>query len=136
MSTRLVLAIISTLLEEAAIVAIVLWGLPQLGIHNFPRAGLIALMVAWGAFSVFTYRMGSRALRRKPVVDLLPMIGSKGKVASRLAPDGYIRIKGELWEAKSVGEEIDTGEEVTVLGQDGLKLIVRRSSHEDLEGTE
>jgi len=126
MSARLVLAIFSTLLEEAALVAVVLWGLPQLGIH-IPRAGLIAMMVAWGAFSVFTYRMGSRALRRKPVVDLLPMIGSRGKVVSPLTPEGLVRIKGELWIVKSAGGRMDIGEEVTVVGQDGLKLICSSS---------
>ncbi len=129
MSGRLVLAIISTLLEEAAIVVIVLWGLPQLDIH-IPLAGLIALMVVWGAVSATIYLTGSKALRRKPVVGLPTMIDSKGKVVSPLAPTGAIRIKGETWEATSTGERINTGEEVTVVGQDGLKLIVRKSSQE------
>ena len=79
------MAIFSTLLEEIALVVIVLWGLPQVGIQ-IPLAGLIALMAAWGAFSVFTYRVGSRALRRKPVVGLPDMVGSKGKVVSRFDP--------------------------------------------------
>ena len=135
MTTRLVLAIISTLLEEAALAVIVLWGLPQLEIY-IPLAGLIALMVVWGVFSVFIYRMGSRALRRKPVVDLLPMVGSRGKVVSQLALDGQVRIKGELWQATSAGERIDAGEEVIVVDQEGLKLIVRKISNSDLKGTE
>ena len=113
------------MLEEAALVAVVLWGLPQLGIH-IPLPALIALMVAWAAFAVITYRLGSRALRRKPVIDLLPMVGNKGKVVSRLDPEGLVRIKGELWKAKSAGGRMDTGEEVTVVGQEGLKLIVRK----------
>jgi len=121
MSARLILAIVSTLLEEAALVAVVLWGLPQLGIH-IPLAVLIVLMVVWGAYTVITYRAGSRALRRKPEI-LLPLIGSKGKVVSPLSPEGLVRIKGELWQATSSGGNIDTGEEVTVVGQDGLKLI-------------
>ena len=131
MSARLILAIVSTLLEEAALVAVVLWGLPQLGIH-IPRAVLIVLMVAWGAYTVITYRAGSRALRRKPEI-LLPLIGSKGKVVSPLSPEGLVRIKGELWQATSSGGNIDTGEEVTVVGQDGLKLICNSSTN-DLKG--
>ena len=123
MTARLILAIFSTLLEEAALVVVVLWGLPQLGIH-IPLAGLIALMVAWGAFSILTYRMGSRALRRKPLIGLPDMVGSKGEVVSPLDPKGMVRIKGELWEAASDGGRIDIGEEVTVVGQDGLKLVV------------
>ena len=54
MSARLALAIVSTLLEEAALVAVVLLGLPKLGIE-IPPAGLIALMAAWGTFSVIIY---------------------------------------------------------------------------------
>ena len=134
MSGRLVLAIISTLLEEAALVAVVLLGLPHLDIH-LPRAGLIGLMVAWGAWSVITYRMGSRALRRKPVIRL-PVTGSHGRVVSRLAPEGLVRIESELWVAKSAGAEIDVGTEVIVVEQDGLRLVVRKSTPGDLKAPE
>lgn len=123
MSGRLIMAILSTLLEEAALVAIVLVGLPELGI-SIPLAGLIAIMVVWAAVSVFTYRMGSRALRRRPTAGIEAIIGSKGKVVSPLAPEGLIRIDGELWKAKSAGSRIDAGEEVIVLGRDGVRLIV------------
>jgi len=119
------LAILGTLLEEAALAAVVLWGLPLLGIH-LPLAGLIALMAVLLAFAVITYRLGSRALGRKPVVGLSDMVGSQGKAVSRLDPEGLVRIKGELWESKSDGRRINAGEEVTVVGQEGLKLIVRR----------
>jgi len=135
MSGRLVLAIISTLLEETALAVIVLLGLPHLGIR-IPLAGLIALMAVWGTFSVFTYRMGSRALRRKPLVGLPDMVGSKGKVVSPLAPEGLVRIRGELWVAQSESGEMNSGEEIIVVGQDGLKLVVRKSSPGDLKATE
>ena len=134
MKGRLIIAIVSTLLEEAALAAGVLWGLPRLGIH-IPLWGLIALMAAWGAVAVITYRMGSRALRRKPLDDATAMLGSEGKVVSPLVPEGMVRIKGELWRAKSASGRMDTGEEVTVVGQDRLKLIVRKWSSGDLEGT-
>jgi membrane-bound serine protease (ClpP class) len=135
MTARLILAIISNLIEETALVVIVLWGLPRLGIH-IPLAGLIALMVAWGAFSVTIYRLGSRALRRKPIPGLSAMIGSKGKVLSPLAPQGVIKIKSELWEAKTADRKINAGAEVTVVGQDGLKLTVRKRSADDLRSAE
>jgi len=122
---RLILAILGTLLEEAALAALILWGLPLLGIH-LPLGVLIALMAALVAFAVITYRLGSRALKRKPVVGLPDMVGTKGKAVSRLDPEGLVRIKGELWESKSAGRRIDAGAEVTVVGQEGLKLIVRR----------
>ena len=135
MSVRLVFAIISTLLEEAALVVVALWGLPQIGIE-IPLPGLIVLMVLWGGFSVFIYRMGSRALRRKPVVGLPVTVGTRGKAVRRLAPDGIARIKGELWEAESAHGNIEAGEEVIVIGHDGLKLIVKQKSAGDRNKTE
>ncbi len=125
--TRLVFAILGTLVEEVVLAMIVLWGLPQLGIE-IPPAALIALMVALAAFAVFTYRAGSRALQRKPVGGLESMVGSKGRVVSPLAPEGTVRIGGELWEATSANDRINAGEEIIVIGQDRLKLTVRRSS--------
>jgi len=136
MMARLILGIISTLLEEAALVAIVLWGLPQIGVH-IPLPGLIALMVVWLTYSVITYRMGSRALMKKQLLGLPDMIDSKGKVVSPLAPEGLVRIRGELWVAKLASGEMKSDGEVIVVAQDGLKLVVReRSTADDLERTE
>ncbi|MBU2608668.1 MAG: NfeD family protein [Chloroflexi bacterium] len=131
MSPRLIMAIFSTLLEEAAVVVLVLWGLPQAGVV-VPLAGLIVLMVAWIGFSVFIYHMGSRALRR-PVVDLPVAVGSKCKVIRRLEPEGIVGVKGEIWEAKSAHGNAEVGEKVIVIGNDGLKLIVspKRPGEED-----
>jgi membrane-bound serine protease (ClpP class) len=125
MTARLIVAIVTTLLEEAALAAIVLWGLPQLGVH-LPPAVLIVLIAALAAYAVITYRLGSQALRKKPVAGLSDMVGSQGRVVSPLDPEGLVRIKGELWKSKSVGRRIEAGEEVTVVGQEGLRLIVRR----------
>lgn len=127
MSGRLIIAILSTLLEEAALAVIVLWGLPQFG-YYLSLPGLITLMVLWLAFSVFVYRAGSRALSLKPVFDLPLMIGGKGKVVSPLVPDGLVKIKSELWMARARGKQIEVGAEIVIIDQDGLKLVVRRSS--------
>ncbi len=126
MTGRLVIAVVTTVLEEVIIVAIVLWGLPELGIH-IPLGGLIAITVIWAANAVIFYQIGSRALRRRPVSGLGNVVGDKGKVISTLAPDGVVRIGSELWEGKSASGQVDVGEEVTVLEQDGLKLIVAKT---------
>jgi membrane-bound ClpP family serine protease len=125
MTGRLIVAIFTTLAEEAALAAIVLWGLPRLGV-NLHVGVLIALMAALATFAVITYRMGSRALKKKPVVGLTDMVGARGRAVSDLAPEGTVRIKGELWESRAEGRRISAGTNVTVVGQDGLKLIVRR----------
>ena len=123
MSARLIWAIASTLLEEVALVAVVLIGLPELDI-SVPLPILIIVMVVWAVVAVIIYRMGSRALRRKPMLGLLTLVGGKGKVVSLLDPEGVIRINGELWGARSAAQKIDVGEEVIVQRQDRTKLIV------------
>ena len=131
MMGRLIVALISNLLEQVALVVIVLVGLPMLDIHiSIP--GLITLMIVWAVVSVVIYRLGSRALRRKPVITL-PVISSRGKVVSPLAPEGLIRIKSELWIARTDGRKINSGTEVIVVEQDGLKLVVRKSNIDDLK---
>ena len=133
MRGRLILSITSTIFEEAALAALVLWGLPRWGVR-IPLWVLILAMVTWAAFSVFTHRMGSRALMTKQMVGLPNMIGCKGEVVSPLAPEGMVRIKGELWRARSAGGGMKEGIEVIVVGQDRLKLIVQESGGADTPG--
>jgi membrane-bound ClpP family serine protease len=123
---RLIIAVVTTLLEEALLVTVVLWVLPELGIR-LPLWALVAMALAWAATAVFLYRTGSRALRRRPVSGLVSLVGSRGKVVKQLAPGGVVRIGDELWEARALAGPIDAGEEVTVIGQRGLKLTVTRA---------
>ncbi|MFC2012059.1 NfeD family protein [Chloroflexota bacterium] len=130
MKVRLIFAIVSTTLEEVAIVVVARWGLPRINI-NIPVWGLVLIMVAWAAYAVFTFRIGSRALVRRRVNGLTDMIGSMGKVVSTLNPEGLVKIKGELWVAKSTTGEMQPGDEVTVVGQERLKLTVQENDISD-----
>jgi membrane-bound serine protease (ClpP class) len=123
---RLILAIVSTALEEVAIVVIWRWLLPEFDIY-LPVPVLVAVMIAWGIFAISLFVFTTRTLRKQSVVGLPTMVGSRGKAASRMAPDGMVRIKGELWAAVADGGGIDKGEWIEVVGEDGLKLVVRRT---------
>jgi len=125
MTTRLIIAIVTTLIEEAAMAVVVLWLLPKVDVH-LPLFVLVIIMLAWAAYAIITYRLGSRALKKKLVVGLPGMVGSRGKTVSDLAPEGTVKIKGELWDSRADGRRINAGVWVTVVGQEGLKLIVRR----------
>ncbi len=126
MRGRLIIAIVTTLVYEAALVALILWGLPSLGL-DVPIPVLIILMLALGAAAVYTYLKGSKALRNKAMIGFVSMVGSKAKAVSSLSPSGMVKIKGELWEAVSSGDKIEAGEEVVVVGQKRLKLIVSKT---------
>lgn len=122
-------ALTTTILEELALVAVVLWLLPRFGI-NIPLWGLILMMVALGALAGITYWLGKRALDKEPMVSL--EIGSRGITATPLAPKGYVRVNGELWQASSTGSPIDKDTEVVIARIKGLTLFVTpvdRSNH-------
>ena len=81
-------------------------------------------------FAVDDFWFVTRILKRQTVIGLPTMIGSKGKVASPLEPEGLVTIKSELWGATAVEGNIGKGEEVTVTEQEGLKLTVSRINTE------
>lgn len=115
-----VLVITTTLLEQAALVAVVLWLLPRVAI-NIPLWGLILMMIALGVYNYITYRLGKKALVKKPIIS--PDIGSRGRTTTPISPKGYVRVNGELWQASS-SSTIDVGEEITVVGIEGMTLLI------------
>jgi membrane-bound ClpP family serine protease len=125
-STRLVLAIISTSLEETAIWVIWRWLLPEFGV-NLPVGALVGIMIAWGIFSIWLFIFTTRVLKKQTQVGLPSLVGASGRAASRLSPEGMVRIRGELWGATSNEGDIETGEDVVVVGERGLKLLVKRT---------
>ncbi|MFH0914305.1 MAG: NfeD family protein [Chloroflexota bacterium] len=132
MNIRLINTIISTVLQEAVLVGMWLWVLPLWGIR-LPLGLLLALAALPIAISVWSYRLGTRVLGRKPLAGLAEMAGTTGKVVGALNPRGLVKIKDELWEAKAQEGTIEEGTEVTVIVQEGLTLTVRRLSKQTAE---
>jgi membrane-bound ClpP family serine protease len=123
-SGRLIIAIISSLFDEAIIIAIVLFGLPRLGV-NIPTYGVIIIGIVFLLYAIILYILGSRTLGKKPTPGLTTMVGLEGRAVNCLSPRGLIKVKGELWEAKAENSKIEAGVEVIVTQQYRLKLIVR-----------
>jgi membrane-bound ClpP family serine protease len=122
---RAIIAVVTTTAEETAIYSIWRWLLPDLGL-SLPVAALLAIMAAWLAFSVWLFMFTTRALKRQEPAGLPSMVGTIGRAASRLAPEGMVNIRGELWVAVSTEGTIKSGERIVVVGQDRLRLEVRR----------
>ena len=124
-AARLVLAIVSTLAVEVALFTVWRWVLPEWGIE-ISLAGIIAVMSGWAIFAVVDFWLVTRILKKQAMVGLPTMIGTRGKAVSALHPEGQVRIKGELWGAEAIDHHLDQDEAILVVGQDGLKLLVRR----------
>lgn len=107
---------------------VVLKVLPGQGI-DIPLWALIVLMTVLGACFYTTYWLGKRALNKTPSVSLEALIGAKGKTTTILDSRGYVRIGSELWQAKTEAEsDINGGVDVTVVGIEGMTLLVRPTS--------
>ncbi len=75
-----------------------------------------------GTYSYLTSKLSKEALDKKPVIS--PDIDSRGKAATPLTPNGYVRVNNELWKASSVDSTIDANEEVVVVGIEGMTLKI------------
>ena len=85
---------------------------------------VIAVFLIFGLYASIKLRL------TRPTTGSEDLIGEIAKVETDIAPEGTIKIKGEIWNAISENEDesIKKGERVEISGKDGLTLIVRRRS--------
>lgn len=76
------------------------------------------------ALSLVIVGSGVRAMRRRPLTGSEGMVGLVGTVRTPLDPEGKVFVRGELWDAKS-SEPLQPGDQVEVVGMEGLKLRVK-----------
>jgi len=90
---------------------------------DLPLRFIWGLLILWVIKDVVLFFFVWRAYQR--VAN--PLIGIKGVAEERLAPSGYIRVHGELWQAEMIreGPPIEKGEIVRIQGIRGLVLLVQ-----------
>ncbi len=121
------LRVLLLLSDEAAVVGLALLVLWWLGIEISLPVTIVAALL-FGALVFVMHWAVMSTLRRKRVTGAEAMIGLVGKVIEPLTPVGLIKVCDEYWKAKSVDGEIMAGEDVEILGLNGLTLKVRRRS--------
>ena len=129
--TYTIYSILTSLLWEAILALVVLRLLPNYGV-SIPLWALIVLMAVLGAYEYMGYWLGKRALHKTPLISLEALISRKGKTTTQLKPRGYVRLGSELWRAKAESE-VGVGEEVTVVGVEGMTLLVSPSCSDEDE---
>lgn len=90
----------------------------------------IALMSGLSIF-VFSVAIGAglRAQMRKVSSGVETVMGATGYAKTDLAPRGIVYVLGEEWSAAAAGRPIANGENVRVVGREGLTLIVAASDN-------
>lgn len=89
---------------------------------------VVVMAVLTLIFILFTVSLAVKARKAKVTTGKEGMIGLKGVARTRLEPHGKVFVRGELWNAESLGGPVEEGEEVEVVEVEGLKLKVRKVS--------
>jgi len=103
-----------------------------------PESSLEFVAISWSviipsvlitaAFFLFIIGLGVRAQRRKPVTGAEGIVGEVGEAMGELAPEGRVRVHGEIWSATSDGGPIASGTRVRVTRVENLRLTVVKVS--------
>ncbi|MBI2089760.1 MAG: NfeD family protein [Deltaproteobacteria bacterium] len=107
------------------LVGVILTGLRYwAGIPGWTALGLFLL---WVAKDLVMYPLLRTAYESGVKTGAEQLIGTRGVAYNELSPRGYVRVRGELWQAevRSSDPPVPPGSPVRVLAADGMTLIVK-----------
>lgn len=84
---------------------------------------ILAFTLTTALFIVVGLTLVIRSQSRKPTTGAEGMIGERGVATTDIKNAGKVRVRGEIWSASSK-EPISIGDQVVVLGMDGMVLQV------------
>ena len=84
-------------------------------------------IIAWITKDIILFPLTWRSYDSESRDGSPSMVGARGLTKDRLAPSGFIQIRGELWKAEvwGGGRPIEKGERVRVREMKGLTLLVQ-----------
>ena len=88
--------------------------------------GLVLVLGAFAVDVLETIALRAWSRRRRATVGSDNLVGRRAVVVTTLAPEGQVRLDGEIWRARSVGGVVERGQDVTVRSVAGLVLDVER----------
>ncbi len=117
-------------LTIAGMVSFILGGLFLFSTPEFdyqvPLSAIIATAVSLGAIFFFIMGKAVSSLRLKPASGMDSLVGALGITKTELNPKGIVFADGTLWQATTEGPSVAEGEEVEIVGVQGLRLRVRQ----------
>jgi membrane-bound serine protease (ClpP class) len=126
-----VLAFVAGMCTAIAAILLVfaLSGVTYYGITPQEQLALAIALIAIAAVTSWMLYYAFKARKLKIQTGKEALIGSNGKAATDLNPNGTVRVKGEFWEATAKNGWIKKGENVKVVDMEGMFLIVE--SHKE-----
>ena len=98
------------LLVVLGVVPVTPWGLPLI-------AAAAAVEVGESLFWIWFSK------RKRAAVGAEALVGRTARVVRPCRPEGYVRLDGELWQARCA-DGADRGEDVRITALEGLTLVV------------
>jgi membrane-bound serine protease (ClpP class) len=93
---------------------------------GFALSGAVVAGAAIGSAALFLVALAValRSRRRPVVTGSEALIGAEGETVAWQTNDGRVRVKGEIWLARS-NAPLAAGSRVKIVGRDGLVLVVQ-----------
>jgi len=98
-------------------------GVPQVAVNPWLIGAMTALLVGFFGFAVTA---GLRSHRGAAMMGTHALLGKTGTAVTELAPQGIVQVGSESWSAVATAGPVQADEQVEVVGQEGLRLQVRR----------
>ncbi|HEY7219415.1 MAG TPA: NfeD family protein [Candidatus Binatia bacterium] len=104
-------------------------GLIVVGLWNWrylPDSLAVVLFIGWVGKDLLLYPFLRRAYELDAKTGSQGLVGVRGVAQDHLNPCGYVRVRGELWNAVAnpVDQVILAGAEVEVVSADGMQVMV------------
>lgn len=99
---------------------------------NIPLWLVGGIIILWTIKDIAMFPVVWRAYDQSRPGDATSIVGMRGVATERLAPSGYVQIRGELWRAETMEGDspIEKGERIRVMEIRGLTLLVQPEDEE------
>jgi membrane-bound ClpP family serine protease len=109
----------------AVLIYVAVYGIAFVGLASGDEEALAATLFIVAAIIILIFAAGFKAQFRRVKTGKEALIGARGVATTDLKPKGEVRVMSEFWEAAAKDTTIATGQEVEVIGMEGMTLVVK-----------
>ena len=109
----------------AALIYVAVSGIALVGLASGDEEALAATLFIVAAIIILIFAAGFKAQFRRVKTGKEALIGARGVATTDLKPKGEVRVMSEFWEATAKDTTIAAGQQVEVIGMEGMMLVVK-----------
>jgi membrane-bound serine protease (ClpP class) len=109
----------------AVLIYVAVYGITFIGLASGDEEALAATLFIIALIMALILYAGVKAQFRRVKTGKEALIGARGVATTDLKPKGEVRVMSEFWEATAKDATIDAGQEVEVVGMEGMTLVVK-----------